>query len=274
MAALMAVLAGCQDAAQPSPTTAPPRPTYTTAPSPTLTPTLLLAPAATVTPAATSTPLPLVRVGIDAANRPWCYTGDAGSLTGVSVDLLTALAAEMKVRLELVNTAPHLLASGLAAGRFDLAAGPGLAAGLDPAIVLSRPYITVPQTLVSGPAGAAPTSVAGIRGIAVGVQIGSLAASEVRAAGALPRLYDDLDIALSALERGEVSLAAGDRARAAYYLRSRSGTALRLSALNFAPRPVSLALSARSALLAPVNAALDALGRRGYLADLERRWLN
>lgn len=213
-------------------------------------------------------------MGIDAANRPWCYPDTAGNLTGVNVDLLAALAAEMKVRLELVNTAPNLLAAGLAAGRFDLAAGPGLPAGPQTVIVFSAAYITVPQTLIHGPAVAAPTNVAGLKGAAVGVQIGSLAANEIRSAGAIPRLYDDLDIALGAMERGEVSLVAGDRARAADFLRSRPGTPLRLAAFNFAPRPIALGLAARSAFLAPVNAALDALGRRGYLADLERRWLN
>lgn len=266
LAALVAVaLIGCQNPATPPPTAAPPpRATYT----PTVSPT------STSLPTPTSTPLPLLRVGLDASDRPWCYATETGALAGIEVDLLTALAAEMQVRLELVNTAPHLLGSGLAAGRFDLAAVSGAVGGQDPAIILSRPFITVAQTLITGPTGVAPATLSALKGMTVGVQIGSVAASHVRAAGATPRLYDDLAIALAALERGEVSVVAGDRSRAADYLRSHPGTPLRLGAVAFAPRPVSLALAARSPLTARVNGALDALARRGYLTDLEQRWLN
>ncbi len=216
----------------------------------------------------------MLRVGLDASDRPWCYATETGALAGIEVDLLTALAAEMQVRLELVNTAPHLLTSGLSAGKFDLAASPGVPGTVEGGFLMSSPYITVPQTLIAGSAGAAPASLTALKGMTVGAQIGSVAASEIRKSGATPRLYDDLAIALAALERGEVSVVAGDRPRAADYLRSHPGTLLRLGAVAFAPRPVSLALAARSPLIARVNGALDALARRSYLTDLERRWLN
>lgn len=264
--ALMLSLAGCGGA--PAATPAAPTPAPATA---TARPTV---PAATLTPAASPTLAPVLRVGVDAANPPWCAADGQGTLAGIDVDLLAALGREMGVRIVPVNLAPHLLAAELDRRRVDMiAAGlvstPERSAGM----ALSRPYLTLEQVVVVRASDAA-TRTAGLSGRTVGVQIGSLAAAEARKAGAVVKLYDDLAIALGALARGEVQAVLGDHAMAAAFLRQRPGLGLAVTGALGAGQPVVLGVSRENpTLLARVNDALEALAARGELAALERRWL-
>lgn len=220
------------------------------------------------------TPLPVLRVGVDAASRPWCYRGATGELVGLDVELLTALAAQMGVWVEYVNVAPHLLLPGLATSRFDLAAA-GLVATPErqSEAALSEPYFSLSQAAIVR-ATDALTGPAELAGKVVGVQIGSPAVAEARRLGATARLYDDLAIALGALARGEVAAVIGDDLGAADYLAAHPAAKLRRAGAAFAPVPVVLAVAKdQAALLARVNAGLAALRQAGALDQLARKWL-
>jgi ABC-type amino acid transport substrate-binding protein len=268
---LTAMLSACD----PSPTpTALSTPVPSATPAPTATPAATATPVRPTSPTPALTPLPLLRVGVDAANRPWCYRSAAGELVGLDVDLLTALAARMGVRMEYVNVAPHLLLPGLAARRYDLAAG-GLVAtpGRQGEAALSEPYFSLSQAVIVR-ATDALTSPTALAGKVVGTQIGSPAVAEARRLGATPRLYDDLAIALGALARGEIPAVVGDEIGAADYLASRPDGLLRRVGASFAAAPVVLAVAKdQPELLSRVNAGLAALRQAGALDQLARKWL-
>ena len=257
---------------QPVPTAEPATPTPippTVAPRP-ATPTTRPTALATALPTA----LPVLRVGVDAANPPWCRVEAQGTLAGIDVDLLSALGREMGVRFEAVNLAPHLLAPELAAKRVDLIAA-GLISTTEraSAMALSRPYVTLEQSIVLRGFDAF-TGTAALSGRSVGVQIGGPAVDDARKAGGKVKIYDDLAIALAALARGEVQAVLGERPFAADFVRRHPELGLRLAASVGSGQPVALGVAKENAaLLSRVNAALDSLSRRGDLAGLERRWL-
>ena len=251
-----------------------PTPTPLSTPVPSATPAATATPVRSPSPTPTPTPLPLLRVGVDAANRPWCYRDAAGGLVGLDVDLLTALAAQMGVRVEYVNIAPHLLLPGLAAKKYGLAAS-GLVATPErhSEAALSEPYFTLSQAVIVRASDTLTGPVA-LAGKVVGVQIGSPAVAEARRLGATPRLYDDLAIALGALARGEVPAIIGDDLGAADYLAARPEARLRRAGTAFAPSPVVLAVAKdQPELLARVNAGLAALRQTGALDRLAQEWL-
>ena len=211
---------------------------------------------------------------MDAASRPWCSLDATGELVGLDVDLLTALAAQMGVRVEYVNIAPHLLLPGLATRRFDLAAA-GLVATPErqSEAALSEPYFSLSQAAIVR-ATDTLTGPAELAGKVVGVQIGSPAVAEARRLGATARLYDDLAIALGALARGEVAAVIGDDLGAADYLAARPEARLRRAGAAFAPAPVVLAVAKdQPALLARLNTGLATLRQAGALDQLARKWL-
>lgn len=65
----------------------------------------------------------VLRAGVKKDSVPWVYRNEKGKLIGYDIDLLTALAAAMQVRLELVEADPSELEKWLAEGRLDCAAG-------------------------------------------------------------------------------------------------------------------------------------------------------
>jgi polar amino acid transport system substrate-binding protein len=264
-ACLVTMLAACD---------AVPTPTAVSTLVPSVTPTPTATAVRPPSPTPTQTPLPVLRAGVDAANRPWCYRSTGGELVGLDVELLTALAAQMGVRMEYVNIAPHLLLPGLAAKKYDLAAA-GLAATPERQneAALSEPYFTLSQAVIVKVTDAI-TSTAELAGKAVGVQIGSAAVAEARRLGATVRLYDDLTIALGALARGEVRAVIGDDLGAADYLAAHPEARLSRAGAALAPAQVALAVARdRPDLLSRVNAGLAALRRSGALDQLALKWL-
>jgi len=217
-----------------------------------------------------------LRVGLDAANRPWAYPDGKGGLTGLDIDVLAALGEEMGVRWEYVNSAPHLLLPGLTEGRYQVVIN-GLV--VTPArqnqAAFSLPYFYLGQVVVVSDK---ETSIRGIEDLAgrrVGAQLGTLALAEAgKVPGAKVRPYDDFSIALVALSRAEVDAVIADNLLAADYLRAHPELRLQIVGGPFAQEPVAIAVSPRhSDLLKHINEALIALRQRGILARLERKWL-
>ena len=268
--AFLLVGAGCGSGeATPSPATPTAAPATATprAALPTARPTAM----PTLAPTLMPTQAPALRVGLDAANPPWCYTDSQGILRASTLTALTAGARDGRAPGGRVPGAAPA-GAGLAARRVDLAAA-GLVSTTERAksMVLSSPYLMLEQAVVVRSADPA-SGPAALAGRSVGVQIGSVAAAEARGAGGTVRAYDDLAIALAALARGEVQAVLGERPAAVDYIRRHPEWAWAGTA--GVGQPVALGVARdNAALLQRVNAALDALSRRGELAGLEQRWL-
>lgn len=255
--------AGCASAVAPgppSPTPLPTPPTFTVPPSPTVTP----------------RPTTVLRVGLDAANRPWAYPDGKGGLMGLDIDVLAALGEEMGIHWEYVNSAPHLLLPGLIEGRYDVVIN-GLV--VTPArqrqVPFSLPYFYLGQVVVVSSKGTNIRDLNDLVGKSIGAQLGTPALVEARkVAGARVHPYDDFTIALIALSRAEVEAVIADNLLVADYLRAHPELGLRMVGGPFAQEPVAIAVSPHhSGLLRRINEALTALQQRGILARLEHRWL-
>jgi polar amino acid transport system substrate-binding protein len=218
----------------------------------------------------------VLRVGLDAANRPWAYPDGKGGLTGLDAEVLIAVSGQLGMGLAYFNVAPHLLMQRLAEKQFDLVTA-GLAATpeLRRQAALSQPYASVGQVVVV-PAGDALTSgTEDLAGKRVGAQLGSAALAEARKiAGAAVQPYDDFSIALAALSRAEVEAVIADQILAVDWIRAHPAMRLRLAGRPFAVEPVVFALrSDDAALLTRINSALEQLRLAGTLAQIHARWL-
>lgn len=253
---------GCTPAVAPGP----PSPTPLSTPS-----TSAVPPSPTLPP----TPVPVLRVGLDAANRPWAYPDGKGGLMGLDIDVLAALGGEMGVRWEYVNSAPHLLLPGLLEGRYEVVInGLVVTPARQKQVPFSLPYFYLGQVVVVSGKGTNIRDLNDLAGKRIGAQLGTPALVEARKVGAQVRPYDDFSIALIALSRVEVDAVIADNLLVADYLRAHPELGLRIIGSPFAQEPVAVAVSPHhSDLLRRINEALTALKQRGILAYLESKWL-
>ena len=91
----------------------------------------------------------VLRVGVRSEGLPWAYRNQKGNLVGFDVDLLSNLARDLGVRLQLEEASLPQLETWLRQGRLDLIAG-GIQASPERAIRFepSRSYLTVNLALV------------------------------------------------------------------------------------------------------------------------------
>lgn len=219
----------------------------------------------------------LLRVGLDAANRPWAYPDGKGGLTGLDAEVLAAVAGQSGMGMAYTNAAPHLLLPRLAEKQFDLvAAGLMATPELRRQAAVSLSYANVGQVVVVPAADTRTGGPADLAGKRVGAQLGSAALAEAhRIPGAVVVPYDDVSIALAALSRGGILEAViADQLLAMDFLRAHPEARLRLAGAPFAVEPLVFAMRADDAALqARVNAALEQLSRAGTLQQIQARWL-
>ncbi|MBW1711970.1 MAG: transporter substrate-binding domain-containing protein [Deltaproteobacteria bacterium] len=89
------------------------------------------------------------RVGLEAGYMPFEMRNKKGQIIGFDVDMVTAMAKAMKVKLTLVNTAWDGIIPSLVTKKFDLiASGMTITQERNLKINFADPYITVGQTIL------------------------------------------------------------------------------------------------------------------------------
>ncbi|MDH4249045.1 MAG: transporter substrate-binding domain-containing protein [Deltaproteobacteria bacterium] len=90
-----------------------------------------------------------LRVGMEAGYIPFEMKDKSGSLTGFDVDMMTAAAKAMGVKVEFINTEWDGIIPALLTGKFDIiASGMTVTQERNLRVNFAEPYITIGQTLL------------------------------------------------------------------------------------------------------------------------------
>ncbi|HEX8228417.1 MAG TPA: ABC transporter substrate-binding protein [Chloroflexia bacterium] len=216
-----------------------------------------------------------LRVGIDPTYPPFDMLRE-GQVVGYDATLAEAIARDLSVKVEFRTLALDTLYDSLIAGNVDM-----LVSALPPIperqadVRYSVPYYQSGQVLVVRAGENAISSVEGLAGRKVGVELGSSADTEARrlqrstAPGMqLQSTYRSPEEALAVVVSGEVDAAITDNTSAQTYLATHPGSVTVLSP-PLTDEPFVVAVPARAdALAGSVNATIQRLRNSGELSRI------
>lgn len=154
-----------------------------------------------------------LRIGTEAAYKPFAWVLPSGELTGFDIDIANAMCAEMGVECEIINQAYDGLIPALQANKIDaIIASMFITPEREEAIAFAGPYYSVPAIFVAPKGEEVDVSPEGLRRMTVGVQRGSTMANyvEQKLPGARMQLYDTIDAASLDLSSGRIDVMFAD----------------------------------------------------------------
>jgi hypothetical protein len=123
-----------------------------------------------------------IRIGTEAAYKPFAYVLPSGELTGFDIDIAKALCAQMQADCEIINQSFDGLIPALNAKKIDaIIASMSITAERQKAIDFAGPYYTVPALFIAPKDSGIEISPDGLAGKYVGVQRGTTMANYVAA---------------------------------------------------------------------------------------------
>jgi ABC-type amino acid transport substrate-binding protein len=218
----------------------------------------------------------VIRVGLDPTFPPFEFT-DGETLMGIDVDIAEAIAADLNLEVTYSHFGYDGLYDALATGQVDVlisALVPDLTRTQD--FAYSDGYINSGLVLVSA-LDSSFSDYTELAGKKVGVELGTVGHVEAtnwqrQVPGLRVSVYQDLDVALSALSKGQVDSVIADNISARLF----EG---RFAEPAFAITPVSdepYAMVVRredSRLLVELNGSLSRIDDNGLLDMILNRWL-
>jgi lysine-arginine-ornithine-binding protein len=154
-----------------------------------------------------------LRIGTEAAYKPFAFVLPSGELTGFDVDITKALCTQMQVECEIVNQSFDGLIPALNAKKIDaIVASMSITPERLEAIDFAGPYYTVPAMFIAAKDSGIELTADGLSGRYVGVQRGSTMANYVTAnfPNARVQNYDTSDAANLDLASGRVDVVFAD----------------------------------------------------------------
>lgn len=169
-----------------------------------------------------------LKIGTEAAYKPFAWVLPSGELTGFDIDITKALCAQMQVQCEIVNQAYDGLIPALQAKKIDaIIASMFITPEREKAIDFAGPYYSVPAIFVAPKGSDIDVSPDGLKRKTVGVQRGSTMADYVKAKlpGARVQLYDTIDSASLDLSSGRIDVLFADSGPVLDFLSTKDGEA-------------------------------------------------
>lgn len=167
-----------------------------------------------------------IRIGTEAAYKPFAWVLPDGSMTGFDIDIANALCAEMKADCEIINQSFDGLIPALKAKKIDaIIASMTITDDRLKAIDFAGPYYTIPAMFIAAKDSGVEVSEAGLDGKYVGVQRGTTMANYIKKVypGARIQLYDTSDAANLDLASGRVDVVFADSAVLNEFLQTPEG---------------------------------------------------
>ena len=217
----------------------------------------------------------VLKAGVDLSMPPFAGT-DQGKQAGIDVDVATALAERLGLKIEIVDVKPSEAATAVADGSVDVVLSVPLASSDLSRLTLAGSYIAnAPAFFIKAQESVEPSlTLSTVKARAIGVQTESesywLVRQQLDEDTAQP--FATLREALEALDRGEAEVVAGDALVGAYIARD-------LPEVRFAGQlaggaPLAVAVAAENTALADaVRAELDAMAADGVLSTIRRTWV-
>jgi polar amino acid transport system substrate-binding protein len=234
---------------------------------------LALGPAKVAPPAIASEGV--LRVGVDSSHAPFAGISN-GDLIGIDVDIAAALAEDLGLRLEIIDTIGQDASTLLAEGSIDVVMDIQQDDPAAPRAAQVGPYLVDgPAIFTVGLANSAGTfDLASINGMHVAAQEGSLAAWQI---GELfgddwVDVYPSLNAAFDALDSGAVSYAAADAVVGAFLAVKYQN--IDCIALLTEPSGIYMGVDVNNLeLLEKLQSSLRAIRDNGVLTVIINKWL-
>jgi cystine transport system substrate-binding protein len=201
-------------------------------------------------------------VGTEGTYSPFSFQGDNGQLTGYDIDVVNAVAGELGVRVEFVQTPFDSIFAGLESERFDLIANqvtinPARQSAYD----LSKPYTVSEGEILTAATDTSITSVADLAGRTTAQSSTSNWAEVAADAGANVEAVEGFVQAVTLVKDGRVDATVNDSLAIAEYLNQTGDTSYQA----FAARK-------DSGLMDQIDAAIDTLQADGTLAQISEKY--
>jgi polar amino acid transport system substrate-binding protein len=239
--------------------------------------TLLGAAAVAPAAAARAQPAQILKVGSTPTGIPFTFLDTrTNTITGFMVDLITAIGRDQGFGVEVQPTPFAALVASLTSGRIDVISAAMLAT---PArreqIDFSDPVYAYGEGVAVKEGEQRPwRSLADMRGVAAGAQIGTVYIEPLRAAGLEVRTYDSVADIMRDVSLGRIAAGFGDAPIVSYQIAQGTFRGVRLLA-DYRPSVVgSIGIGTRKGdpVMARINAGLVRAKADGTLAALIGKW--
>jgi lysine-arginine-ornithine-binding protein len=168
-----------------------------------------------------------VRIGTEAAYKPFAWVLPSGELTGFDIDMANALCKQMGAECEIINQSFDGLIPALNANKIDaIIASMSITPERQEAIDFAGPYYLSTATFVAPEGVEVELTPEGLDGKYVGVQRGTTMADYVakKFPDARVQFYDTIEAAVLDLASGRVDVAFADSVVIDEFLKSPDGT--------------------------------------------------
>ena len=209
---------------------------------------------------------------------PFEYLNDKKEPVGYSMDYITEVAKRAGLDIEIRNVAWDGIFAGLAAGNYDiLASSTTITPERQQAFDFTIPYYGAVQAVVM-PKGKKINSLADLKGLTVGSQIGITGVFVLRKAdvGAKIKEYDDIGLAFEDLAAGRTDAVICDNPVAKYYANKRADFAGKFNVAYLHKDPEYYGFCLRKGdteLLERLNKAIASMQADGTEAKLKIKWM-
>lgn len=154
-----------------------------------------------------------LRIGTEAAYKPFAYVLPSGELTGFDIDITKAMCAAMAADCEIINQSFDGLIPALNSKKIDaIIASMSITEDRLKAIDFAGPYYTTPALFIAAADSGLELTDAGLKRKTIGVQRGTTMANYVKATfpSARTQFYDTMDAATLDLGSGRVDAVFAD----------------------------------------------------------------
>lgn len=212
-------------------------------------------------------------VGTEGTYSPFSYQGQDGELTGYDIDVVRAVADEMGVRVEFVQTPFDAIFAGLESERFDLIANQ---VTINPerqnAYDLSKPYTVSEGEILTAANDDTIDSVADLAGKTTAQSSTSNWADVAAEAGANVEAVEGFVQAVTLVKDGRVDATVNDSLAIAEYLAQTGDTGVEVAAQTGDTSYQAFAARKDSGLMDAVDDAIDTLQADGTLAQISEQY--
>lgn len=219
---------------------------------------------------------PVLKIGMDATYKPFEFRDEQNKIVGFDADLMAAIAEEIGMKLEMVDTAWDGIIPGLLNGKYDLiVSGMTITEERAKSVLFSDPYFDSGQGIAIVTNNTTITGPADLDGKKIGVQLnttGDIAVTEnVKAPKEIKR-YNVIPDAFVALGNGEVEAVVADVPVLLEYQKTNPGKVKILEnfvtseQLGFAAKPEN------KELMDKINGALKKLKENGKYDEIYAKW--
>jgi polar amino acid transport system substrate-binding protein len=220
----------------------------------------------------------VITVATDATWPPMEYVDANKNIVGFDIDLLNQAAKEGGFTVKFQNTAWDGIFAGLANGNYDaVISSVTITDERKKTMDFSVPYINAGQVLIVSSSTSGVTTLADLKGKAVGAQIGTTGAFEVeKVAGVELKTYDELGLAIEDLVNGRIAGVVADTPIAADFALQNDSYKGKLKIVGepFTDEYYGVAVKkGNKAVLDKINAGLKKVLDSGEEEKLKDKWL-